>query len=118
MSAEIGDQELQLLEEIRLESPRLSDRGCIGARLLELGIGAGKGRQHAFGRMSEAELRIAEAPALLDRRRNAGRKETVERLAQRRRGLVMDGDEARHRRFRAEPGIADGLNGFAAIHQA
>ena len=83
------DQRFELLEQIGAKILRLGHRRRIDAGRGEFGEGARIGRRRAFGAIGDPEPRIAELRPLVRSRRHAVAQEAVERLAQRRDGVVI-----------------------------
>ncbi len=60
----VAHQGFELLQQIAAEGRRMGHGGHIGARQLDLGVGAGGGRRHAGRAVADADLGIAEQLAL------------------------------------------------------
>ena len=86
----LGDQGLELLEQVPAEVVRVRDRRRIDARPLELGERTPRARRRSHLAADDAQQRIAESSAILGRRRLAGRQIAVERARQRRAGAGID----------------------------
>src|SRR4051794_36519418 len=80
--AVIGDEMIELLQEIGSEIARLGDSRRICAGALKLCISASQGRLLAAGLVVKTQFGIAEGFELIGRRRRAVMNEAFERLAQ------------------------------------
>ena len=100
---EVVHQRHQLFQQVFAERRRVGDGDAVGARQLHLGISPGGLRNFAMAEVGQAQFGIAKQRSLLSIRLDPVLEVTLERLAQRRGGPLMQSSKPIH-------GLLGGLN--------